>query len=252
MTTFQFCSDLHIEYNNDSVPDPLDLITPVSENLILAGDIGSLYKIEQLTSFLKQLCQYFKKVIYIPGNQEYYTQNNYQPLEFGILKERLLNLEKSIYNLYVLDRDCMLFGNVMVVGCTLWSKPKCKIPPYIVRIKGMYNQLYNRKHQEDLKYVKKMIQYCKRKQYKLLMVTHHCPTYLVLETLTKKADKIVSLYVSNLDYLLKENLVNAWICGHIHHNFDFKTLDGTRIVGNQLGKPKDNIQNYKKQMCIKL
>ena len=73
MTSFQIASDLHIEYKNNDVHDPLNYIIPSAEVLILAGDIGSFYKHHQLKSFLKRLCEYFQAVIYIPGNHEYYT-----------------------------------------------------------------------------------------------------------------------------------------------------------------------------------
>jgi len=68
MPKFQIVSDLHIEYRNDEIPDPLSLITPTADNLILAGDIGSLYKFNQLKGFLQNLCKYFKNVLYVPGN----------------------------------------------------------------------------------------------------------------------------------------------------------------------------------------
>ena len=65
MVELQIASDLHIEYKNDDIPDPLDYITPNADILILAGDIGSLYKINQLEGFLIKICQYFKYVIYV-------------------------------------------------------------------------------------------------------------------------------------------------------------------------------------------
>ena len=61
MTTIQIVSDLHIEQYED-VPNPLDFITPSADILILAGDIGSFYRIQQLIDFLKALCSYFKIV----------------------------------------------------------------------------------------------------------------------------------------------------------------------------------------------
>ena len=58
-TTIQIVSDLHIE-EYDNVPNPLDFLIPSADILILAGDIGSFYKINQLTDFLTALCNYFK------------------------------------------------------------------------------------------------------------------------------------------------------------------------------------------------
>ena len=74
MTNFQIVSDLHIEYKSNDVPDPLTLITPSADILILAGDIGSFYQYDQLKTFLINLCPYFKVVVYVPGNHEYYNK----------------------------------------------------------------------------------------------------------------------------------------------------------------------------------
>ena len=50
----QVVSDLHIEYIKDMVKVE-DFITPKSSILVLAGDIGSLYRFDQLFKFLKDL-----------------------------------------------------------------------------------------------------------------------------------------------------------------------------------------------------
>lgn len=251
MTTFQISSDLHIEYKNDRVPDPLSLITPSADILILAGDIGSLYKYKQLKTFLEQLCLYFKAVLYVPGNHEYYKlfseSKNCETMTE--LSKKFIELERNIDNLYILDKSSVMINDVCIVGCTLWSKPKTYVPPYICRIHEINTNKYNEMFNEHLEYIKKMMKYCYRKQKKLLVITHHCPTYSVMKG-KKKKDKFVSLYASDLDYLLRSEFVHTWVCGHIHENFDFITKNGTRVVGNQLGKPKDKIKDYRKDMNI--
>jgi predicted phosphohydrolase len=251
----QIASDLHIEYKNDLIPDPLTYIEPVSEILILAGDIGSLYKYEQLQKFLEKLCQYFKIVLYIPGNHEYYTVRNIKPLKFNELEKILTTLEESINNLYILNRSSIIINDICITGCTLWSKLNTKIPKFIVKINDLDDHIYENMFNTDLKHINNMIKYCKNKNLKLIVATHYCPTYDVLnfpDCLRSKKDKYISLYVSNLDYILNKNLVNTWICGHIHYNFDFISTNGTRIVGNQLGKPRDNIINYNKKFIISI
>jgi len=251
MVTFQIASDLHIEYKNDDVPEPLDFITPSSEILILAGDIGSFYKINQLEEFLKKLCLHFKLVLYIPGNHEYYTFNEYKPLHMSTLLSYIYEIENSIQNLYILNESSIIIDDICITGCTLWSKPDIKIPRYIVRIHGINNEIYERKHIKDVNYIKKMINYSKSNNLKLLVVTHYCPTYKVLDNFKKK-DKLSSLYVTELDELLTSDQVHTWICGHIHQNFDFITEGGTRVVGNQKGKPKDKITDYSKTFTIQI
>lgn len=249
MAKIQITSDLHIEHQNDSVPNPLKYITPSAEVLILAGDIGSLYKYEQLREFLKKICSYFQVVLYIPGNHEYYTMPNIPVISMNSLNTRLSQLEKDIHNLYILNCSSVRIGNLCIIGSTLWSKPDINIPRYIVRINQITNEIYENMYNKDLKYTTKMIEYCKEHKYKLLVVTHHCPTFKTLEG-SKKRAKNHSLYASDLDHLLTKDKVDTWVCGHVHNNFDFVSEGGTRIVGNQKGKPKDKIDDFRKDFVI--
>lgn len=246
MTSFQIASDLHIEYKNDDKVNALDYITPSSENLILAGDIGSLYKMEQLRDFLVQLAPHFKLIIYVPGNQEYYMINGIRAYNMHILRTRMNTLQHEIPNLYILDKASLIIDNICITGCTLWSRPKVKIPKYIVRIHGLNTETYENNHEIDLEYINSMIDYAKDKNYKLLIITHYCPTYSV----SANKDKFSSLYMTDLDNLLKKDMVHTWICGHVHKNFDFITPGGTRVVGNQKGKPKDKINDFKTDFTI--
>jgi Icc-related predicted phosphoesterase len=96
-----------------------------------------------------------------------------------------------------------------------------------------------------------MINYCDKNKLKLIVITHYCPTYKVMENCNKK-DKYMSLYTSNLDEMLDKQKVNTWICGHTHTNFDFISDNGTRVVSNQFGKPKDNITDCLMNKIIKV
>jgi predicted phosphohydrolase len=249
MFSFQFASDLHIEINDVNI-NPLNYIVPTADILILAGDIGSLYKLDQLYNFIKDLSIYFKYILYIPGNHEYYIMNNYNAVSINMLKNRLTKISNKIDNLLILDKDSVIIDNVCIAGCTLWSEPQCKIPNFIVKIKGINNEIYKSYHKKDLDYINKMIDYCNEKKYKLVVVSHYPPTYKTLKNV-KKRDKFISLYATNLDYLLDENKVHTWICGHVHTNFDFKSDNNCRIVSNQKGKPKDKIENYSTNFIIK-
>ena len=88
----------------------------------MAGDIGSLYRYDQLYNFLSKLSLKFKYVLYVPGNHEFYTMNDYKPLPFRILANRLYQLENSISNLYILNKSSVIIENICFIGATLWSK----------------------------------------------------------------------------------------------------------------------------------
>ena len=62
----------------------------------------------------------------------------------------------------------------------------------------------------------------------------------------------ISLYVNNLDHLLSKDRVSTWICGHVHRNFDFTSPNGTRLIGNQIGKPRENINTFIKDLTMEL
>ena len=252
MFSVQIASDLHIEIIEENIKiDPLSYITPKADILILAGDIGSFYKFDQLYNFINDLSKYFKYILYVPGNHEYYMINNYEPLDIKILENRKLLLGQKINNLIVLDKNSVLIDNVCIIGCTLWSKPECKVPNFLVRIKGINTYIYENNHKNDLDYIHQMIEYCKNKKLKLIVITHYPPSYKILKD-SKKIDKFVSLYVNKLDHLLENKKIHTWICGHIHSNFNFMSKEGTRVVSNQLGKPKDKITDYKKCFNIKI
>ena len=242
----QIVSDLHIEYNDKDV-DPLDIITPSAEILILAGDIGSLYKIEQLRIFLERLSPHFKIIIYVLGNHEFYYYQNIPQLSMNALYLRSKELCNTVKNLLILNRNSIIINDICICGATLWSKPEIKIPRYIIRINGINNQIYEKMYQTDLNYINKMINYCKDKNLKLVVVSHYPPTKNVLEGTYKKN---ISLYVNDLDHLLGKDSVHTWLCGHVHRNFNFLSENGTRIVGNQLGKPRENITTFIKDLTV--
>lgn len=247
----QVVSDLHIEYRSDNC-DPLDFIKPKAKILALLGDIGSIYKYDQLRNFMTKLCKHFETVLYVPGNHEFYVHKYYKPLQMKILYESLSRMVSEIDNLYMLDRNSVVINNICIIGCTLWSEPKRNVPRFIVNIKGMTTDKYMYKHKKDLLYIEKMIEYTKYKNLKLVVLTHYSPTYDVLLP-RKLSDKYVSLYATDLNYLLKKENIDTWVFGHIHQNIDTTlTPDGTRLVANQLGKPNDNITTFIKDFIIKI
>ena len=85
-----------------------------------------------------------------------------------------------------------------------------------------------------------MIKYCQTKNYKLLVVTHYCPSYNLLgrgyDPQNRGLDRYSCLYASNLDHLLSKEKVHTWVFGHSHQNYDYITPTGTRVVSNQRAK----------------
>ena len=246
---FQLVSDLHIEYENDEMVDPFEYITPVGDVLVLAGDIGSLYKMDQLKDFIDKITKYFKYTVYVLGNHEFYKppKTPWLGLSYDDLLARAMTLEVGNPKLSVLHRQSVRFGDVCIIGATLWSKLEVEIPRFIVQIDEMTTAKYNELHRADKEYIDKMIKYCKDNEFKPFVVTHHPPSYSVTAK-SKKRARFMSLYASHMDDFVDR--VRTWVCGHVHVNFDITTKTGSRLVGNQRGKPKDNITDYRKDFLI--
>lgn len=249
MVNFQVVSDLHIE-TSEGIPSALTYITPVAEILILAGDIGRIHKIVQLKTFLTDICSHFKIVLYVLGNHEYYRVPGYTDKTMEDLFNDLLHIKQDIPNLYILNRDSVIIDDVCIAGCTLWSEPLIEVPKFIVKIHTMTTRKYYDLYCQDLEYINNMIKYCQEHKLKLVMITHHSPTYYVASH--KKEDKYSSLYASNLDHLLIKENIHTWVYGHIHKNYDIKSRGGTRVVSNQKGKPRDNVINFSKEKIIEI
>jgi len=247
MVRIQIMSDLHIEQCQE-VPDSLSYITPKADILVLAGDIGRIHRFTQLKSFLEDVCKKFKIVLYVPGNHEFYRVPCVPWKGMSELYQDLLVIKKGIANLFVLSRSSVVIGDVCIAGCTLWSQAMVEIPKFIVKIKGINTRIYNGLFRRDLAYIEHMISYCKKKELKLVVVTHHCPTHFV----SRKAHMYKSLYTSNLDYLLDSQKVHTWICGHNHKNFDLVTPLGTHLISNQKGKPRDHVEDFSKKKVIEV
>lgn len=241
----QIASDLHIEYYYKE-EDYLKFIQPSADILILAGDIGSIYRLKQLSSFLIKICEKFKYVVYIFGNCEFYLCNKYierfTPMK--ILKNKMYSLTKTIPNLFILDRSFIIIEDYLISGCTLWSDIKEPLP-FRYKIRDMTSKNYILSHEKDIDFIKKTNEFAKDKNLKHIVVTHHAPVFLNI-----KKDK-PDLYMSDLSNFIKNLDITYWICGHIHYNF-IGECGKTKIITNQRGKPGTFCDDYVSDYVIEI
>ncbi len=241
----QIISDIHLEKYLNSYIDPLSIITPSAEILVLAGDISRLYVSTGLIKFLTELSKHFQVILYVLGNHEFYYDKGETKLEINQLIEKAQMLEKIVPKLHVLQKKSVRIGNLCIAGCTLWSEIKINFPRFIP-IHGMTTQKYKEYFSSDLAYIHKMIKYCEKNGLKLVLITHHCPIGMNLNRNTNPY--LDSLYTSSLEDLMDGTKISTWICGHVHYNFDYITKNGTRLVCNQYA---DGIDGFEKSKILK-
>ncbi len=216
LSLVQYVSDLHLESKFSRN------IIPQKPYLLLLGDIGypdePEYKI-----FLHSISNYFEKVYIISGNHEYDKTKDFENLE-----NKIENICSQRNNLIYLQKKTEILcpeNNIVLSGCTLWSKlPKSKYEYHVNHQKWLYNTI---KNNEDINYI---------------IATHHCPLF---ECLSRKFHSFVPNYFATdqKEILLLQN-VHMWLHGHSHINNNF-VFEGKPILSNQYGKFKNPIYGYK-------
>lgn len=113
--TLQIASDLHLDqltkYSNEK------LVIPDGDVLILAGDICNICSIKKHTNFFKYLNKHFRKVIYVPGNHEFYTDDDIPIFDLEI---KLLDFLKDFPNVVYLNNDTLYLRDYVITGTCLW------------------------------------------------------------------------------------------------------------------------------------
>jgi len=191
MVLFQLVSDLHIESLYPKFPDILDYLVPCAKMLILAGDIGNLEKIDQLSHFLTTCTRSFSAVFYIPGNNEYKNTNK----SFQELKDQF-HILKMLKGLVILDDNSYFISRYnkkyMIIGSTFWNDRRPETPE---SLRVLYYM--------NLFYIKEKVNTCRSLNIVPIVVTHFPPSFQDL---------------SNV-------LPDIWIHGHNHKNRDWIYID---------------------------
>lgn len=227
----QIASDIHIE---NTEQDWEQIIKPKCDILVLAGNIGSLYKYYDLCRFLRWTCTKFRAVLYVLGDGEYSLMKGKEPRDLWELCIRADGLREVASNLHVLTRGSVIIQDVWFIGTTLWKNSD------ITYIKDMSDTNYNKLFEGDLRFIQQEIDKAKSVDSKVVVISHFAPTLGVC----KGNDKMSG---SNLDKFLTKTHVHTWIYGHTGKNYDFFTDGGTRVVTNQY-----NHDNYKPDKVIRL
>lgn len=234
-------SDLHLEDNQWSPPEFDDAVDAV----VLAGDIAPGVDGVQWAER-----NFSAPVIYVPGNHEYYGWDAAE------LAARLAGLRSE--NVTVLDRSCLVLRQgeraVRFLGCTLWTDFRAAEPHGTSRA-GAMEEVARKMHDVDritlggrpltssdvAAWHARDLDWLSRRLGEpftgtTVVVTHHAPSPTSRHP-AYPPDAILAYFLSDLRGLIRSFAPSLWIHGHTHHCVDH-VLDGTRILSNQLGRPK--------------
>jgi len=246
----RIASDLHNEWSRAPVehttvlpPDERD----ASSVLILAGDIGSG---RPLAKFLAEVSHRFHRVIYVPGNHEYYGGQGYDHTNQALTK-----LLADIPNL---DFSCGTTGYAQwaswgfdIIYTTMWTDCDNGNPLAVDAIqKGMcdFRAIPNfsavttiRLHEKAKKEIQENLEKSYSNGRKAVVVTHHIPSHELIADKWKAPgwNEINGGFAAHCDDLLDKPWSPAlWVFGHTHDKIN-ATIGNTLCMSNPKGYPTE-------------
>lgn len=237
---FRLASDLHTEFFEVSEMARLarEALPPLDDDkkttLLLAGDIGSAERLENIVELITYLSPRFKEILYIPGNHEYYH---------GDFSIALQNLREPLYR----------FDNVMVTAAgsksadtcrihmhTLWTDFDKENPMSMLEAQSRMNDYRMITNGNSMLKPADTLQRHKQHIHMLrvlspfyqgdLVMTHHSPSLRSIPA-EYLHDRVNGAYHSDLEWLIEEKKPAVWVHGHTHTACDYM-LGSTRIICN--------------------
>jgi predicted MPP superfamily phosphohydrolase len=252
----RYCSDLHLEGFQDTAVRQETMFLPhdrrdSSAVLVLAGDICS--KQGMLIEFLAQVESRFKKVIYVPGNHEYYGSEMCQwNREFRTAARTKLS---NTYSAAGTVEYCHIDGVDFIFG-TMWADGGRTYHEEVAVASAMADfhyirfddrlfkvndmQVLHRYHISDIEHL------LDRSLNKTVVVTHHLPSYRLCHPRFGVYHN--GGFASNSDDIL--NLATYWIHGHTHDTID-TVLGNTRVVANPAGYNRETNRSQYNDFGVK-
>jgi predicted phosphodiesterase len=238
-------SDLHLEgFSSMPIPLLVERFLPLEEKdkesvLILAGDICS--DVDLLHDFLEQAERRFKKVIFVPGNHEYYRHDYHELNGIFASFDNTLSNTVTPYSEEALGYLKYTFEDVDFLITTLWSYGG-STPLEQIMVSRALND-FRLIRVDDQKFsIHFMIEEFKRmsgllgndlkaKDKKTIVITHHMPSVSLCHP--RFGNEIDGGFASPCDHLL-EMKPDLWVFGHTHDTVD-QVVHGTRVICNPCG-----------------
>lgn len=243
----QIVSDVHLDVGGSGI------IERVAPTLVLLGDVGAIDSSE-FKRFMSDVCVRFERVIFVPGNHEYYSK-----FPKSVLDGTLKRLSDKHENFTVLNRavcDDVATG-YRLLGCTLWTHIDEESRDLVTAYINDYRLIHaayrvaatvddtNQWHERDVAWLKDELKRAKEDGVRAIVLTHHAP--LLKGTSHPEYDNrsgpmkgLNQAFRVDLSHLMREYAPYAWIFGHTHWRCAFD-YEGVRIQSNPVGYAREDI-----------
>lgn len=219
-------SDLHFEHYR-GVDEFIRSIDREVDLLVLAGDIDVHAGIE---STLTAFCGEFQRVLFVPGNHEYY------PTDPWTVDVTLQKVEASHANLTVLHsaRRSTVIESIRFHGSTAWFRDDPFNAGFARRLSD-FNQIQSFTpwvYEEQQAFEAHLQENLAPSD---VVVTHHLPSPVCVAD-QFKLSAMNRFFVCDYSKLILDRQPRLWMFGHTHFAFD-GLLGATRLVCNPRGYP---------------
>lgn len=238
-----YLSDIHLEfYDLTKIPRLLKQIIPQSNICVLAGDIGYPFQ-KSYEAFLRGIHLKFEHIFLIHGNHEYYQlkDNKGKTNQEIVDKTRKILEEHQLNNIHFLRNSHYDIDDYRFVGSILWSKiedPRYLSNDYEMIYQNSIDEM-NCTHENDRKYIQNTLIQAKTDQKKVIMITHHLPSFELNHPKYARHYKYHQCFSSHSDDLICDP-VKLWIFGHTHMQIKHKIND-IICTANPIGYPGENM-----------
>lgn len=259
---FRVISDVHNEFYNNGFGYRLaEHADDARSTLILAGDIGLLHRPATYENFIEDVCKRFKHVFWIEGNHEFYHGNISKHSVGNVIAQ--MKMKHSWNNIYT--REMLIEDEkIAVVGCTLWTdfdngnplvmfEANSRMNDHrIIRKGDEYSKFYAENarslHHVQKKKLFKDIEHYKNLGYKVIVVTHHHPSFKGVSP-EYHDDSLNGAYCTDLTADIYDYEPDYWVCGHIHSH-QIYSIGKTTVVCNPVGYSHEIGTNFNSQYSI--
>lgn len=232
-------SDLHLEFRQGKEKEFWEALEGMekADVCLCAGDLTGLGLQSHIyVPHFVQLCTKFKKVIYVPGNHEYYGRTP------DSVDTELKFIEANVPNLTILRTGSTYeYEGQRFIGDTMWFPdiPEVHIHRKTINDSFQIKQLFPWCFTHSslfLNYLRATL------QEDDIVITHHVPTDADTQLHRKMSPTQAYFLNKSADrYLREANTVKpkAWIYGHTHDKHHY-TIGRTQFICNPIGYPGEN------------
>lgn len=219
----QILSDTHLEFHKDGGRAFFSGLVPRDVDcLVLAGDICLS---RSIVAVMHEFCSRYPRVVYVPGNHEYYGST------LGDVSRELSFAAGLLPNLTIAAEPCSVtVDGIHFVLATLWFAPSNAPTECMADFKAIRGGFAGWVHNAHLAAVRTIERYATDRS---VVVTHHLPTYLSVSPRFARS-ALNPFFATSLDDVIAKASPRLWVHGHTHDAFDYMH-GATRIVCNPFG-----------------